>query len=115
VVDIDDIRAITRDLPRAYEVVVRDRIKFRVGRIVFTALSRDETIIGFGFPKLERNALIETDPVRYLLPPTADLRYNWICARMAELDADLLRDHILEAWTMCVPKSVAAAYFETIG
>ena len=112
-VDISDIRAVAADLPRAYEVVVRDRIKFRVGRIVFLALSRDETIVGFGFPKEERNALIEADPVRYLLPPTSDLRYNWVCARMAELDPELLRDHIWEAWTMCVPKSVAAAYFRT--
>jgi hypothetical protein len=39
------------------------------------------------------------------------MRYNWVCARLGELDRELLRDHILEAWTMCVPKSVAAAYF----
>jgi hypothetical protein len=111
-VDIEDIRKIAADLPRAYEVVVRDRIKFRVGRIVFLAMSRDETLVGFGFPKDERAAMIEADPVRYFLPPASDLRYNWICARMAELDSELLRDHILEAWAMCVPKSVSAAYLD---
>jgi hypothetical protein len=111
-VDIDDIRKIARDLPRAYEVVVRDRIKFRVGRIVFLAMSRDETLVGFGFPKDERAALIDADPARYLLPLASDLRYNWICARMAGLDADLLREHVLEAWAMCVPKSVSAGYLD---
>ena len=109
-VTIDDVRSITANLPRAYEAVVRDRVKFRVGRIVFAALSRDETLIGFGFPKEEREALVEMDPVRYFMPGAGDLRYNWVCARMAELDRDLLADHLLEAWEMCVPKSVAAAY-----
>ncbi|MDX6262964.1 MAG: hypothetical protein QOH84_4652, partial [Kribbellaceae bacterium] len=37
-VDLDDIRAATEGLPRSYEVIVRDRIKFRVGRIVYLAL-----------------------------------------------------------------------------
>ena len=111
-VSIEDVRAITRDLPRAYEALVRDRVKFRVGRIVFAALSRDEATIGFGFPREERAALVESDPVRYLLPPPADMRYQWVCARMSELDVELLREHLVEAWTMCVPKSVAAAYLE---
>ena len=109
-VTIEDVRAITLDLPRAYEAVVNDRVKFRVGKIVFAALSRDETQIGFGFPKEEREALVEMDPVRYFMPGASDLRYNWVCARMAELDRDLLRDHLLEAWEMCVPKFVARDY-----
>jgi hypothetical protein len=110
IVTVSDIRQLCADLPRSYEVVVRDRIKFRVGRIVYLALSRDEQSLGFGFPKEERAALVEADPVRYFLPPAGDLRYNWVCARMGELDRALLRDHILEAWAMCVPKSVSAAY-----
>jgi hypothetical protein len=43
-------------LPRSCEVVVGDRIKFRVGRIVYLAFSRDETVMGFAFPKEERAA-----------------------------------------------------------
>ena len=77
---------------------------------MFAALSRDETIIGFGFPREERAALVESDPVRYLLPPASDMRYQWVCARMAELDPELLRDHLLEAWSMCVPKKVSSEY-----
>jgi len=114
-VDIEDVRRITEDLPRAYEALVNDRVKFRVGRIVFAALSRDETTIGFGFPREERAALVESDPVRYFLPSASDMRYQWVCARMAELDPELLRDHLLEAWEMCVPKSVARAYLDPQG
>ena len=48
-VTIDDVRSLTAGLPRSYEVLVRGRIKFRVGRIVYLALSRDETLMGFAF------------------------------------------------------------------
>ena len=41
-VTVEDIRSVALSLPRAYEALVRDRVKFRVGRIVFVALSRDE-------------------------------------------------------------------------
>jgi len=37
-------------------VVVRDRVKFRVGRYVYLAFSRDETVMGFGYLREERDA-----------------------------------------------------------
>jgi hypothetical protein len=110
VVTIDDVRAIAEPLPRSYEVLVRDRVKFRVGQIVYLALSRDETILGFAFPKEERDALVASEPDKFLLPSASDLRYRWVCVRLAALDVDELRELVLDAWRMVVPKSVAAAY-----
>jgi hypothetical protein len=106
----DDIRRIAAGLPRAYEVVVRDRVKWRVGRLVFASLSRHETLLGFAYPRDERAALVASDPATFLMPLDSDLRYHWVRARMAELDAEELRELIESAWTMVVPKSVAAAY-----
>ena len=60
--------ALTSGLPRSYEVLVGDRIKFRVGRIVYLAFSRDETLMGFAFPKEEREAALETYPDKFLRP-----------------------------------------------
>ena len=60
-VTIDDVRELALTLPRSYEVLVRDRVKFRVGRIVYLAFSRDETLMGFGFPKELREGLIASD------------------------------------------------------
>ena len=111
VATLDDVRAIVADLPRAYEVVVNERIKFRVGRIVFAALSRDEELLGFGFPKEERQHFIAAEPERYVAPLPQDERYNWMRAYLAELDPDLLRELVTDAWAMCVPKRVAAEYF----
>ena len=46
-VTVDDVRAVLAGLPRSTEVLVRDRVKFRVGQIVYVAFSQDETEIGF--------------------------------------------------------------------
>jgi hypothetical protein len=110
VVTIDDVRALALSLPRAYEALVRDRVKFRVGRIVFLAFSRDEAQMGFGFPKEEREALIESEPDKFLMPKTSDLRYNWCEVRLAAIDEAEMRELVLDAWRMCVPKRVATEF-----
>lgn len=106
-VTIHDVRAFASQLPRAYEALVADRVKFRVGRIVFLAFSRDETIMGFGFPKEEREALVGSEPDKFLLPGTSDLRYHWVHVRLAAIDRAEMEELVLDAWRMCVPKGVA--------
>src|SRR3954454_22325918 len=108
-ITVDDVRAFVADFPRSYEVIVRDRVKFRVGQIVWLAFSRDETIMGFAFPKEERAALVASEPDKFLMPPTSDMRFNWVCVRMDAIDLDEMREIVLDAWRMVVPKSVAAA------
>lgn len=107
---VEDVRRITAPLPRSYEVVVGDRVKFRVGRLVYASLSRDETLLGFGFPKEAREALVAGDPEKFLMPLRSDLRYNWVRLRLAAVDADELEELLVDAWTMCVPKKVVAEY-----
>jgi hypothetical protein len=110
VVTIDDVRALALTLPRSTEAFVRGRVKFRVGRIVWLAFSRDETLLGFAFPKEWRDALIETEPRKYMLPRESDLRYNWAVVRLAAIEAEEMRELVIDAWAFVVPKSVAAAY-----
>jgi hypothetical protein len=109
-VTVADVRMFAMTLPRTTEALVRDRIKFRVGRIVYLALSRDETIMGFGFPKEEREALVASDPEKFLMPERGDLRYHWVQVRMSSIDVTEMRELVLDAWRMCVPKRVAAEY-----
>jgi len=110
VVTIDDVRALASQLPRSYEALVRDRVKFRVGRIVYLAFSRDDTEMGFAFPKEEREALVASEPDKFFMPGKADLRYNWVEVRLAALDHAEMRELVLDAWSMAVPKSVATAF-----
>jgi hypothetical protein len=109
-VTIDDVRALAGSLPRAYEALVRDQVKFRVGRIVFLAFSRDEQIMGFGFPREERAALVAGEPDKFLMPLQSDMRYQWVRVRLAAIDEAEMRELVLDAWRMCVPKRVAAEY-----
>jgi len=110
VVTIDDVRALTAGLPRSYEALVRGRVKFRVGRIVYLAFSRDQTVMGFAFPKEEREALVASEPDKFLMPRPSDMRYRWVCVRLDSTDVDELREVLGDAWRMCVPKKVAAAH-----
>lgn len=107
---VEDVRRIARSLPRTEEAVVRDRVKFRIGRLVYLALSRDERTLGFAFPKEERAALVAAEPDRFHLPPASDLRYNWVECTLAAIGEDELAEIVVDAWRMCVPKRVAAAH-----
>jgi hypothetical protein len=109
-VTVEDLRKIASSLPRTEEALVRDRVKFRVGRIVYLALSRDEITMGFAFPKEERAALVAAEPDKFLMPAPSDERYNWVQARLAAIDEAELRELVIEAWRMVVPKRVAAAH-----
>jgi hypothetical protein len=109
-VTIEDVRELALSLPRTYEALVRDRVKFRVGRIVYLAFSREETLMGFAFPKEEREALIASEPDKFMMPGTSDLRYNWVVVRLGTIDDVEMREIVLDAWRMVVPKRVAAAH-----
>jgi len=107
---IEAVRELALTLPRTYEALIRGRIKFKVGRIVYVAFSHDEDLMGFGFPKEEREAIIAGEPDKFVLPRTSDLRYNWLVVRLAAIDDDEMTELVQDAWRMAVPKSVAIAH-----
>lgn len=109
-VTVDDVRALAVTLPRSSEVLVRGRLKFRIGRIVYLSFSPDGETMGFGFPKEWRDALVEAEPEKFSLPDESDLRFHWAHVRLAAIDLDEMRDLVEGAWAMVVPKRLAAAY-----
>jgi hypothetical protein len=111
-ITVEQVRELALSLPRTEEHLIRDRIKFRVGRIVYVAFSRDETVMGFGFPKEERDALIAAEPGKFELPGVSDQRFNWVLARMAALEPPEMCELVVDAWRMVVPKKVWAAYLD---
>src|SRR5947208_12794171 len=111
VLTVADVRALALTLPRTTEHLIHDRVKFRIKQIVYVSFSRDETLMGFAFPKEERDALIAAEPAIYLLPPTSDLRFNWVMARVDQLDHDTMEERVCDAWAMCVPKFLVRERF----
>ncbi|TQM37322.1 MmcQ/YjbR family DNA-binding protein [Pseudonocardia cypriaca] len=109
-VTVDEVRRLALSLPRTTEHLIHDRVKFRVKQIVYIAFSRDESVMGFAYPKEERDALIASDPTKFHLPRFSEQRYHWVEAWTAALDEDEMRELVVDAWRMVVPKSVAAAH-----
>jgi hypothetical protein len=109
-VSVDEVRAFASTLPRSYEAIVRGRVKFRIGRIVYLSLAKDGSTMGFAFPKEWRDALVESEPEKFTLPSQTDLRYNWVHVRLAAIDEAEMRELVEDAWAFCVPKRVAEEY-----
>ena len=114
-VTIDDVRSVALSLPRTEEHLIRGRVKFRVGSIVYVSFSRDESVMGFAFPKEERDWLVGGSPDKFMQPSKSDLRYHWVLVRLSAIDEVEMRELVLDAWRMVVPKRVASDYGEVTG
>jgi hypothetical protein len=109
-----DVREVALSLPRTEEHLIREHVKFRVGKIVYASISPDETTLGFGFPKDQRDALIAGEPGKFAMPRLSDQRFHWAHARMAALGTEEMRELVIDAWRMVVPKKVIAAYLASV-
>ncbi len=107
---IEDVRPLGAELERSYQVYVRGRLKFRVGQIVYVAFSLDECVMGFAFPKEEREELVKSEPHKFRKPTASDMRFNWVHAELAALDPTEARELVVDAWRMVVPKKLSGAY-----
>lgn len=111
----EQVCELARTLPRSTEAIVRGRVKFRIGSIVYLSLSKDGSLMGFGFPKEWRQAQVDTEPEKFSLPGESDMRFHWLHVCLAAIDADEMRDLVEGAWAMCVPKFVAEEYAASQG
>jgi hypothetical protein len=109
-VTADDVRRVAGSLPRSEERLVRDHVRFRVGSLVFVSIAPDEASMGFAFPKEERAALVASEPEKFHMPARSDERYNWVQVWLDAIDEAEMRELVVEAWRMVVPKRVAAAH-----
>jgi hypothetical protein len=114
-VTVDQIRELAASLPRSYEAIVRGRVKFRIGQIVYLSLAADGSTMGCAFPKEFREAAIEAEPEKFSRPPESDMRFNWIHVNLDAIDYEEMRDLVENAWSNCVPKFVAREYAEEHG
>ena len=108
-VSIEDVRAVATTRPRTTEGVVRGRVKFYVGRIVYLAFER-EGIMGFAFPREWREAAVDSEPGTFLMPTGGDLRYNWLLVSLDAIGAAEMRELVVDAWSMVVPQKVIDEY-----
>ena len=53
--------------------------------------------------------LVSSEPEVFLMPRRSDLRFNWVEVRLEALDVERMREIVVDAWRLVVPKSVALA------
>jgi hypothetical protein len=114
-VTVEEIRELAASLPRSSEAVVRGRVKYRIGSIVYLSLAPDGSTMGCGFPKEFRAAAVEAEPEKFSLPRDSDLRFNWIHVNLSAIDYEEMRDLVEEAWARAVPQFVAREYAQAQG
>src|SRR5260370_19492956 len=108
-VTIDDVRQFAMTLPRTTEALVGGRVKFRVGRLVYLSFSRDGQVMGFAFPKEERDWLVGGRPDKFIQPQPSGLRYNCVLVRLPATDETRMLQLGVDAWRMAVLNRIAAA------
>ena len=101
---VGDIVDFARTLERTDVVVVGGRRKLRVGSMVYASFFEEDGLMGFGYPKEERGALVASDPRTFFLPRDSDLRFNWVLVSLDAIDLDEARELVLDAWGMVVPR-----------
>jgi hypothetical protein len=114
-VSVDEIRALASTLPRSHEAIVRGRMKFRIGQIVYLSIATDGSTMGCGFPKEFREAAVQAEPEKFSLPSESDMRFNWIHVNLDAIDHEEMRELVESAWSSCVPKYLAKEYAEAQG
>jgi hypothetical protein len=114
-VSVDEIRALASTLPRSHEAIVRGRMKFRIGQIVYLSIATDGSTMGCGFPKEFREAAVQAEPEKFSLPSESDMRFNWIHVNLDAIDHEEMRELVESAWSRCVPKYLAKVYAEAQG
>ncbi|MCH1883365.1 hypothetical protein [Agrococcus sp. ARC_14] len=107
---LDDVLPLGSSLERSHPVMVRERVKFRVGQLVYVAFSIDEREMEFAYPKLERDGLIAAEPEKFSLPSPSDMRFHWVRSTLAALEPTEARELVVEAWRMVVPQKLSRAY-----
>jgi hypothetical protein len=54
--------------------------------------------------------LVASEPAKFKMPHQSDMRYNWVHVHLDALDEQEMREIVVDAWRMVVPKRVAAEH-----
>lgn len=65
---------------------------------------------GSAFPRTSCAALVAAQPEKFFMPIASDLRYNWVRVWLDAIDTAEMRELVVDAWHMVVPKRIAADY-----
>jgi hypothetical protein len=56
--------------------------------------------------------LVIAQPEKFFMPIPSDMRYQWVRVWLDAIDLTEMRELVVDAWRMVVPKRVAAEYLD---
>jgi hypothetical protein len=106
----DDVRRIALSLPETAEKPYNRLPSFRVRSSLFIRVHElPDTLFVRCADLDERNELLEAEPGKFFITPHYD-GYPGILVRLSQVDPGEVTELITEAWRICAPKRLLAAY-----
>jgi hypothetical protein len=98
-------------LPGGAEVMVPQwgHPTLRVNNKMFATGDPESSRLSLKASKEEQAELISADPDTFAVAPYVG-RYGWVTVNLATVDADELRDLVVEAWRSTAPKKLVREY-----
>jgi hypothetical protein len=56
--------------------------------------------------------LVIAQPEKFFMPIPSDMRYQWVRVWLDAIDLTEMRELVVDAWRLVVPKRVAAEYLD---
>ena len=110
-VTVAEMRRLALALPEAVEIETWGHPTFRVRKKMFASCATDDTpdpTATFKATLEEQAELLAADPDTYGVPAYVG-HAGWVQVRLDAIDADVLREHLTDAWRSVAPKRVVAA------
>ena len=105
-----DVRRVALALPETVETPYHRLPAFRVRSKLFIRVHELPDALFVRCAGLEeRNGLLEAEPAKFFITPHYD-GYPGILVRLSQVDLDELTELVTEAWRLCAPKRLLAAY-----
>jgi hypothetical protein len=110
----DELRAVALGLPGVVERETWGHPTFRVRDKMFGTLAADGTTASMKASREEQAALVQGDPSTFFVPQYVGV-HGWVAFRLGRVDADEMRELVVEAWRMTAAKRVVRAFDEGAG
>ena len=106
----DDVRRAALCLPAAIEKSYNRLPSFRVGSNLFIRMHELPDVLFARCASLEeRDELLKAAPEKFFITPHYD-GYPGVLIRLGQVGSDELAELVTEAWRICAPRRLLAAY-----
>ncbi|HKE66464.1 MAG TPA: MmcQ/YjbR family DNA-binding protein [Micromonosporaceae bacterium] len=109
-VTIDQVRKMALALPETTEVIAWEvDLTWRVNNKIFAMAGPDSPRVSLKCTRDDQAELVAMDPETYRVAAYVG-RFGWVEVTLARIDADELRELIVDSWRQIAPKRLVKAF-----